>query len=102
MRVQTLPATDANLATSQRDTMEAELTKKEQEVTQEQKVPINQPDAVLAEASENAPDTQFPEDRHQPVHEAAELAQTQPPNPGQNAKPAPLTQTLDAFVRPTQ
>jgi len=94
--------TDAHFAASQRDTMEAELTKKEQEVTQEQKVPINQPDAVLAEASENAPDTQFPEDRHQPVHEAAELAQTQPPNPGQNAKPAPLTQTLDAFVRPTQ
>jgi hypothetical protein len=95
--------TDANLAASQRDTMEAELTKKEQETAaQEKKVPVNQPDADLATSSESGPDTQFPEDRRQPVHEDAELAQTQPPNPGQNAKAAPLTQTLDPFVRPTQ
>jgi hypothetical protein len=94
--------TDANLAASQRDTMEAELTKKEQEAAQGKKVPVTQPDADLAASSESAPDTQFPEDRRQPVHEDAELAQTQPPNPGQNAKAAPLTQTLDPFVRPTQ
>jgi TIR domain len=94
--------TDANLAASQRDTMEAELTTKEQEAAQEKKLSVNQPDVDLAASSESAPDTQFPEDRRQPVHEDAELAQTQPPNPGQNAKPAPLTQTLDPFVRPTQ
>jgi hypothetical protein len=82
--------------------MEAELTKKEQGATQEKKVSVNQPDADLAASSESAPDTQFPEDRQQPLHEDAELAETQPPNPGQNAKPAPLTQTLDPFVRPTQ
>jgi hypothetical protein len=94
--------TEAHLAASQGNPMEAELTKKEQEATQEQKMPINQPDVDLAASSESAPDTQFPEDRRQPLHEDAELAQTQPPNPGQNAKPAPLTQTLDPFVRPTQ
>jgi TIR domain len=94
--------TDAHLAASQRDTTEDELTKKEQEAAQEQKVSVNQPEADLAASSESAPDTQFPEDRQQPVHEADELAQTQPPNPGQNAKPVPLTQTLDPFVRPTQ
>jgi hypothetical protein len=94
--------TDANLAADQRDTMEAELTKKEQEAAQDKKVSVDQPDVDLAASSESAPDTQFPEDRRQPVHEDAELAQTQPPNPGQNAKPAPLTQTLDPFVRPTQ
>jgi TIR domain len=94
--------TDAHFAASQRDAMEAELTKKEQEAAQEKKVSVHQPEADLAASSESAPDTQFPEDRQQPVHEDAELAQTQPPNPGQNAKPAPLTQTLDPFVRPTQ
>jgi hypothetical protein len=94
--------TDAHLAASQRDTVEDELTKKEQEAAQEQKVSVNQSEADLAASSESAPDTQFPEDRQQPVREADELAQTQPPNPGQNAKPVPLTQTLDPFVRPTQ
>jgi hypothetical protein len=94
--------TDAHLAASQQDAMEAELTKKDQEAAQVQKVPTNQPEVGLAASSESAPDTQFPEDRRQLLHEDAELAQTQPPNPGQNAKPAPLTQTLDPFVRPTQ
>jgi hypothetical protein len=95
--------TDAHLAASQSDTMEAELTKKEQESAgPEQKVSVSRPEADLAALSESAPDTQFPEDRQQPVHEDAEIAQTQPPNPGQNAKPVPLTQTLDPFVRPTQ
>jgi hypothetical protein len=94
--------TNATLAASQRDTLEAELIKREQEEPQEKTVRVDQHDAHPAASSDSAPDTQFEEDRRQPVHEDAGLAQTQPPNPGHNAKPAPLTQTLDPFVRPTQ
>ncbi len=83
----------ANLATSHRDTMEAELKKKEEEEAQ-----ANQRGADHAELPNSAPETQFqevPKDA-QPAHEDAEFAQTQPPNPGQKAKPAPLTQTLES------
>ena len=101
-RVQ-LAETDANLAASQRDAMEAELKKKEEEKAQGKKVKLNQRGAELAELPDSLPDTQFQEVRQKalPVHEDAEFAQTQPPNPGQNAKPAPLTQTLDSSVQPT-
>ena len=98
-----LAETNANLAASQRDAMEAELKKKAEEQAQEKKAQIRQHSSDLAELPESAPDTQFQEVRPgaQPAHEGAEFAQTQPPNPGQNAKPAPLTQTLDSFVQPT-
>jgi hypothetical protein len=94
---------DANLAVTQRDALEAELKKKEEVVAQEKKTPLNQNGADLSELPENAPDTQFRVARQeaQPARENAEIVQTQPPNPGQNAKPAPLTQTLDPFVQPT-
>jgi hypothetical protein len=95
--------TDANLAVIRRDALEAELKKKEEVVAQEKKASLNQNGADLAELPESAPDTQFRVVRQdaQPAREDAEIAQTQPPNPGQNAKPAPLTQTLDPFVQPT-
>jgi flagellin-like hook-associated protein FlgL len=95
--------TNASLAASQRDAMESELKKKEEEQAQERKAQQNQNSAGLAEVPYNAPDTQFQEVRQvaPPVHEDAELAQTQPPNPGQNAEPAPLTQALDSFLQPT-
>jgi hypothetical protein len=98
-----LAETNANLAASQRDAMEAELKKKEEEEAPEKKAQPNQHGADLAELPESAPDTQFQVVRQhaQPAHEDAEFAQTQPPNPGQNAKPAPLTQALDPFVQPT-
>ena len=98
-----LAETNASLAASQRDAMEAELKKKEQEQAQEKKAQQNQHGADLAELPYSAPDTQFQEVRQdaRPAHEDAEFAQTQPPNPGQNAKPAPLTQTLDSFFQPT-
>jgi ABC-type Fe2+-enterobactin transport system substrate-binding protein len=98
-----LAETNANLAASQRDAMEAELKKKEEEEAQGKKAQLNQHGSDLAELPDNAPDTQFQEIRKdaQPAREAAEFAQTQPPNPGYNEKPAHLTQTLDSSVQPT-
>ena len=97
-----LAETNASLAASQRDAMEGELKKKGEEEAQEKKAQQNQHGADLAELPYNAPDTQFQEVRQvaPPLHEDAELAQTQPPNPGQNAEPAPLTQALDASLQP--
>jgi hypothetical protein len=93
---------DANLAAGQRDVAVAELKKREEEEAREKKVRPNQHAADLAELPESAPDTQFEEVRQDahPVRENTELAQTLPPNPGHNVKPAPFTQTLDSFVQP--
>jgi hypothetical protein len=97
-----LAEANANLAASQRDAMEAELKKKELEEAQEKQAQPNQHDAHLAELADSAPDTQFQQVRQdvRPAHEDAEFAQTQPPNPGQNARSAPLTQTLDSSAAP--
>ena len=91
----------ANIAVSQRDAMEVELKKKDE--AQGKKAQLTPHDTDLAELPNSAPDTQFQEVREdvQPAHEDAKFAQTQPPNPGQNAKPASLTQTLDSLVQPT-
>jgi hypothetical protein len=93
---------DAILAAGQRDVAIAELKKTEEEEAQEKKARINQHAADLAELPESAPDTQFEEVRQaaRPARENTELAQTLPPNPGHNVKPAPFTQTLDSFVHP--
>jgi hypothetical protein len=93
---------DANLAAGQRDVAVAELKKSEEEKSGEKRARFNQRAADLAESPESAPDTQFEQVRQdaQPAHENAELAQTLPPNPGHNVKPAPFTQTLDSFVQP--
>jgi hypothetical protein len=90
----------ANIAASQRDAMEVELKKKDE--AQGEKAQLTPHDADLAELPNSAPDTQFQEVREdiQPAHEDAKFAQTQPPNPGQNAKPASLTQALDSLVQP--
>jgi chromosome segregation ATPase len=94
---------NAHLAASQRDAMEAELKKKEEEEAPEKKAPPNQHGANLAELPESAPDTQFQvvQQPAQRPHEDSKFAQTQPPNPGQNEKPAPFIQALDPFVQPT-
>jgi hypothetical protein len=86
----------ANLTASQRDAMEVEL--KKQEEAQGEKAQLNQRNADLAKLPDSAPDTKFQEVDAQPAHENAEFAQTLPPNPGQNAKPAPLTQASDSLV----
>jgi hypothetical protein len=93
---------NANLVARQRDAMEAELKKKEDEETQDRNAQLNQHDTDQGELAESAPDTQFQEVRQhgRPAHENAEFAQTLPPNPGQNAKPAPLTETLNSSVQP--
>jgi TIR domain len=95
---------DANLATDQRDVAVAELKKREETEAREKKARFNQHAADLAESPESAPDTQFEQVRQdaQPARENAELAQTLPPNPGHNVKPAPFTQTLDSFVQPAR
>jgi hypothetical protein len=94
---------NANLVAGQRDVAVAELKKREEEEAREKKARLNQHAADLAELPESAPDTQFEEVRQnaQPARENAALAQTLPPNPGHNVKPAPFTQTLDSFVQPT-
>jgi hypothetical protein len=93
---------DANLAAGQRDVAVAELKKSEEEESREKRARFNQRAVDLAESPESAPDTQFEQVRQdaQPARENAELAQTLPPNPGHNVKPAPFTQTLDSFVQP--
>ena len=98
-----LAEANANLAASQRDAMEAELKKKEEGKAQEKKAQPNQHGTDRAELLDSAADTQFREVRQdvQPAHRNSEFAQTLPPNPGQNAKPASLTQTLDSSVQPT-
>jgi TIR domain len=93
---------DSNLAAGQRDVAVAELKKREEEEAREKRVGPNKRTADLAELPESAPDTQFEGVRQdaRPVRENTELAQTLPPNPGHNVKPAPFTQTLDSFVQP--
>ena len=95
--------TNAILADSRREAMQVELKEKQEEETPEKKTPPTQPGSDLAELPISAPDTQFQKVRPQkrPPHQDAELAQIQPPNPSQNAKPPPLTQTLDSSVQPT-
>jgi TIR domain len=97
-----LAETNANLAASQRDALEARLKKEESEA-QESKGQLNQHGADLAKLPESAPDTQFEAVRQdiQPARQDTEIAQMQPPNPGQNAKSASITQSLDSFVQPT-
>ena len=90
----------ANLAASQRDVAVAELKKREEAEVGGKKARLNQQAADLAGLPESAPDTQFEEVRP-PAREDANLAQTLPPNPGHNVKPAPFTQTLDSFIQPT-
>jgi hypothetical protein len=92
--------TNAILADNQREAMQVELKEKQEEEAPEKKT---SPGSDLAELPISAPDTQFQKVRPQnrPPHQDAELAQTQPPNPSQNAKPPPLTQTLDSSVQPT-
>jgi hypothetical protein len=88
---------NAILADSQREAMQVELKEKQAEEAPEKKTSPSQLRSDLADMPVSAPDTQFqkvrPENR--PPHQDAELAQIQPPNPSQNAKPPPLTQTLD-------
>ncbi len=87
---------NANLTASLRDAMEAELKKKEQE--EGEKAQLSGRAADLAQLPNGASDAQFQEVKKdaQPAAEDAQFVQTQPPNPGQNAKPAPLTQTLES------
>ena len=119
----------ANLAASQRDTLKAELEKAEEKAqlaqrsadfavsqrseleaqlrkAQEEKAQLAQRAADLAAFHDSAPNTQYWKDEVQPVNEDVNLAanrpeseRTLPPNPGLNAKPAPLTQTLDSSVQ---
>jgi hypothetical protein len=97
-----LAETKANLAASRREAMVAELKKMEEEKAQEKKAQLDQHGSDVAELSNIAPDTQFQEVRQvaQPAQGDAEFAQMQPPNPGQNAEPAPLTQSLDSSLQP--
>jgi hypothetical protein len=88
----------AALAASKRDAMEADLKKAEEEAQ------LAHQNADLA-VSQHTRSQEEREDA-QPAHEDAVLAtnqpesgQMQPPNPGQNAKPAPLTQALDSSVQ---
>ena len=87
---------NANLTASLRGAMEAELKKKEEE--EGEKAQLNRRAADLAQLPNGASDAQFQEVKKdaQPADEDAQFVQTQPPNPGQNAKPAPLTQTLES------
>ena len=87
---------NANLTASLRDAMEAEQKKKEEE--EGEKAQLNRRAADLAQLPNGASDAQFQEVKKdaQPADEDAQFVQTQPPNPGQNAKPAPLAQTLES------
>jgi len=124
-----LAEAQANLAGSQRDALKAELEKAEEKAqlaqrnadftvsqrseleaqlrkAQEEKAQLAQGAANLAGFHDGAPNTQYQKDDVQPANEDVNLAanrpeseRTQPPNPGLNAKPEPLTQTLDSSVQ---
>src|SRR5271166_4209622 len=92
---------NADFAVSQRNELEAQLRK-----AREEKAQLAQRAADLAAFHDSAPNTQYWKDEVQPVNEDVNLAanrpeseRTLPPNPGLNAKPAPLTQTLDSSVQ---
>ena len=94
----------ANLAVSQRSEMEAQLRK-----TQEEKAQLAQQNVDLAGFYGIGPNTKSQKEREDTDHEDADLATnqsqsglTQPPNPGKNAKLAPLTQALDSSVQSTR
>jgi TIR domain len=119
----------ANLAVTQRDALKAELAKAEEKAqlaqhnadfavrqlslletqlskAQEEKARLAQQRDDLANLHNSAPDTQYQKEDAQPANQHANLAanqldsaRTQPPNPGQNATPAPLTQTLDSSAQ---
>jgi hypothetical protein len=119
----------ANLAVTQRDALKAELAKAEEKAqlaqhnadfavrqlslleaqlskAQEEKARLAQQRDELAGLHNSAPDTQKEPQDVQPANGHADLAanqldsaRTQPPNPGQNATPAPLTQTLDSSAQ---
>ena len=93
---------NADFAISQRTELEAQLRKAQEEKAQAQR------DANLAGFHNSAPNTQYqkvPEDVQPAIKDVdlpanrSESERTQPPNPGQNATPAPLTQTLDSSAR---
>jgi hypothetical protein len=97
---------NADLAASQRSTLEAELRK-----AQEEKAQLAQHVADLAASRNGAANTSSQEEREaaEPADEDADLAanqvesgQTQPPNPGQNAKTPPLIQSLNSSVQSTR
>jgi hypothetical protein len=90
---------NADFAISQRTELEAQLRKAQEEKAQAQR------DANLAGFHNSAPNTQYqkvPEDVQPAIKDVdlpanrSESERTQPPNPGQNATLAPLTQTLDS------
>jgi hypothetical protein len=92
---------NAELAASQRSEIEAQLKK-----TQEEKAQGARHDVELAGFYDSEPYTESQREDAHPDHEKADLAtnqsqlgQMQPPNPGKNAKLAPLTQVLDSSVQ---
>jgi hypothetical protein len=96
----------ADLATSQLAAIEAKLKKTEEEAAAKK---VTEQRSNLAEFPDGGPDTQFQEVRQDlqptkevvlPPAEQTEFAQTQPPNPAQDAKRAPVTQSLDSPVEP--
>ena len=97
---------NADLAISQRSALEAQLRK-----AQEEKAQLAQHVADLAASHNSAANTPSQEEREEaePADEDADLAtnhlesgQTQPPNPGQNAKTPPLNQALNSSVPTTR
>ena len=86
----------ATVAASEREAMEAEL-RKAQEASRE-KIARTQRSADLTQVQNSAPDSQSQEVRPDTgsAHETAGFVQAQPPNPGPDAKPVPLTQALES------
>jgi chromosome segregation ATPase len=94
---------NADLAISQRGALEAELRK-----AQDEKAQLAQHVADLAASRHTAATTPSQEEA-EPADEDADLGatplesgQTQPPNPGQNAKTPPLIQALNSSVQSTR
>jgi hypothetical protein len=97
---------NANLAASQRSALEAELRK-----AQEEKAQLAQHVADLAAFGKSAatPPSQEAPEEAEPADGDADLSanklesgQTQPPNPGQNAKTPPLIQALNSSIPSTR
>lgn len=89
--------TQANLAANEREAMESELKKTQEEIPRE-KTSQTRRGADLTQVQNRAPDFQSQEVRPDTgsAHETAGFVQAQPPNPGPDAKPVPLTQALES------
>ena len=95
---------NADLAVSQRNALEAQMRKIQEEVAQLARHDTNlagSNDSKLNSQSREEPGDAQPQEEADSATDRPGPGQTQPPNPGHNAKLPPLTQALNSSVQST-